>query len=580
MIALRFHSPFFLLLVLATFFSCKDSNESTAAVNDEKNIKQHNSLGNAYFKSAGRYVASGQQDSLFKYYNLSRLHYELAHDSLQAAHKLLLLGDLYMANNDYIELENSSTQVFPLLDFSRKMDQQYAASAYNNLGLAYTNLGNFPEAISSYRKAATFIADALKMKTIENNIALVYMESGQYDKAMAVLDALSEDQMLKSDPEAYARALDNFGYSLFKTGNNGSAEMLRAFDLRKKVNDQAGCISSGLHLSEYFRDANPALARDYALEAYQAAKDVNSTTDRVIALDHLIKVNAGIARDRYLVERIRLGDSISKARQASRNQFAKYRYDTRIVNETNLKLKAKQAETALQLEKKKRQADSLYFGIGMLVALGLMIYILLRKRHREEKITISTKTEARIAKKVHDELANDVYNAMTFAETQDLSDGEKKETLLSHLDSVYTRTRDISRENSPVDIGIRYPEHLRIMLSSYNTAELNVIIQGIDTVPWGGLSENKKTVTWRVLQETMVNMKKHSEATLAAIRFDVKGKKLVIDYTDDGRGWPSGHEIVKNGLRNVENRIESIGGSVIFESKSGKGCQIRMAFPI
>jgi signal transduction histidine kinase len=579
MIALRFHSPFFLLLLLATFFSCNNIT-APVATNDEKSIKQHEHLGNAYFKSAGRYVVSGQQDSLFKYYNLSRLHYELAHDSLQVAHKLLLLGELYMENNDYIELENNSTQVFPLLDLSRKMDQQYAASAYNNLGLAYTNLSNFPEAISSYRKAATFIADALKMNTIENNIALVYMESGQYDKAMAILATLSEDALLKSDPEAYARVLDNFGYSLFKTRNNGSVEMLRAFDLRKKVNDQAGCISSGLHLSEYFRDANPALARDYALEAYQTAKDVNSTTDRVIALDHLIKVSTGVGRDRYLVERIRLGDSISKARQASRNQFAKYRYDTRIVNETNLKLRTQQAVTALQLEKKKRQTDSLYFGIAMLVALGLMIYILLRKRHREEKVTVSNKTEARIAKKVHDELANDVYNAMTFAETQDLSDGQKKEALLNHLDSVYTRTRDISRENSPVDTSIDFPAHLRMMLSSYNTAGLNVIIQGIDTVPWGGLSENKKTVTWRVLQETMVNMKKHSHATLAAIRFDVKGKKLVIDYTDDGRGWPSGHEIAKNGLRNVENRIESIGGSVIFESKSGKGCQISMAFPI
>jgi len=57
------------------------------------------------------------------------------------------------------------------------------------------------------------------------------------------------------------------------------------------------------------------------------------------------------------------------------------------------------------------------------------------------------------------------------------------------------------------------------MLSEYQNQSLNVLIKDIDSIDWIKIDENKKLVTYRVLQELMVNMKKHSEATLAVIDF-------------------------------------------------------------
>jgi hypothetical protein len=44
----------------------------------------------------------------------------------------------------------------------------------------------------------------------------------------------------------------------------------------------------------------------------------------------------------------------------------------------------------------------------------------------KRKVKTSLTTEIRISKKLHDELANDVFQAMAFAETQDLSTSQNK----------------------------------------------------------------------------------------------------------------------------------------------------------
>jgi bifunctional pyridoxal-dependent enzyme with beta-cystathionase and maltose regulon repressor activities len=72
----------------------------------------------------------------------------------------------------------------------------------------------------------------------------------------------------------------------------------------------------------------------------------------------------------------------------------------------------------------------------------------------------------RIAK-LHDELANDVYQTMAFVEMQDLSYSYNKETLLDNLDTIYSRTRNISKENSTIAMGPDYIPNLKEMISDF-----------------------------------------------------------------------------------------------------------------
>jgi signal transduction histidine kinase len=204
-------------------------------------------------------------------------------------------------------------------------------------------------------------------------------------------------------------------------------------------------------------------------------------------------------------------------------------------------------------------------GVLLLLALFLFLFYYLRQRHRKEKIREVHKTESRISKVIHDELANDVFNVMSSI------DGKVSIPVIDHLENIYLRTRNISRENSEIDTGENFLAYLKATLANIAPEDTRLFISGETTVKWERLEEEKKIVIYRVLQELMVNMKKHSRASLVAISFAERKNTLEINYSDNGQGVAL-HKLKKGGgLRNVENRIFSIDGKITFESSAGKG---------
>ncbi len=157
---------------------------------------------------------------------------------------------------------------------------------------------------------------------------------------------------------------------------------------------------------------------------------------------------------------------------------------------------------------------------------------------------------------------------------------QNKEKLITNLEIVYNKTRNISREINNIDIGTGYKEQLKSMLSEYRTNKVNILIKDIDSINWAKISETKKIAAYRALQELMVNMLKHSKASIVVINFKQKGHKVRITYSDNGIGTYNGRKISKNGLLNVENRMVSINGKVIFEPKAGKGFHLTLTYPV
>ena len=156
---------------------------------------------------------------------------------------------------------------------------------------------------------------------------------------------------------------------------------------------------------------------------------------------------------------------------------------------------------------------------------------------------------------------------------------EQSLTVVSELEHIYNRTRDISRENNSFDIGPNFAQELSTMLSSFGSWDTQIIIKDIDEINWQAITPEKKIIVHRALQELMVNMKKHSEAGLVAITFKKEAKKVLITYADNGVGISEDDIIYCNGLKNTENRIKTIGGSFIFDTDKGKGFKAKMYFP-
>ncbi|MFV5702543.1 ATP-binding protein [Flavobacterium sp. XS2P12] len=487
------------------------------------------------------------------------------------------MAQIQCNQGDHSGSETTSIEAFPFIENSNKY-LYGETNIYIGLGNNYLITFDNDNAIYYFKKAINSKTDEEIKSGIINNISMAYTEKGDYQKAIQILLPLILKKELINNPGTFARINDNLGHSYDKSGSSKAFFYLnKGLKIREQIKDNWGLVSSYYNLSEYYKTRNPNLSNKYAMIAYKKATKVNVVDDRLQCLKSIIQNSTGNKSKEYSLLYLHINDSINKVRQKAKNQFAKIKYDSKKEKEENLKLKA---QKIIQEEQQHHRNLFLYFGVGIIILISILTSNFLIAKNKREKIKASYTTEIRIAKKLHDELANDVYHTMAFAETQDLSTSQNKEILLNNLDTIYSRTRNISKENSIIEAGPLFLSGLKEMMSSFNNNEVNILINGIDTINWTTLDNNKKITVYRVLQELLVNMKKHSQCSLVVISFKKNEGKLQIGYSDNGVGATFEKIDSKNGLQNVENRIQSIKGTVLFDTKSNKGFKVSFMFPI
>ncbi|MDR7373002.1 tetratricopeptide repeat protein [Flavobacterium aquidurense] len=489
------------------------------------------------------------------------------------------MADIQQNRSDYSGSEATVTEAIPYLKYIK--NPKHAWNSYVILGINYLNTYDYKTALLYYNKALALKTTEWRKAAAKNNIAFIYMQQQKYKEAIQIFQALLKTDGVKKFPEDYARALDNIGYCYMQEKDSKALFYLtEALKIRTQIKDDLGMGSSYYHLAEFYQDSDIRLSKKYMILSYKKSTLNNHVDDRLMSLKLLINTSKDQELKKYSLLFIKINDSITEVRQKAKNQFAKIRYDSKKERDENFKLKTHKTENDLQLERQKNRNIISYIIIALSLSLILVIYFYLTSRGTKEKIEATYESETRISKKLHDELANDIYHTMAFAENKNLSLPENKEHLLNNLDAIYSRTRDISKENSPILTDENYVFYLKEMISQFNTPNINIIINDLDSILWNNIERNKKITVYRILQELLVNMKKHSNASLVAISFKTTNKNIIITYADNGKGLNLNNTTFKNGLNNVENRILNIKGEIDIDSTIGKGFKVFIKFPL
>ena len=120
----------------------------------------------------------------------------------------------------------------------------------------------------------------------------------------------------------------------------------------------------------------------------------------------------------------------------------------------------------------------------------------------------------------------------------------------------------------------------RLHADSGIEAEVHIDIPELD------LSHDIQLVLFRIAQEALGNIKRHAEASKAAISLKSKPGAVSITITDNGKGFtvPTPLSDIgssgKLGLIGMQERAQLIGGNVGIESTPGKGTTISVEIPI
>ncbi|MFY7815773.1 MAG: sensor histidine kinase, partial [Chryseobacterium taeanense] len=233
------------------------------------------------------------------------------------------------------------------------------------------------------------------------------------------------------------------------------------------------------------------------------------------------------------------------------------------------KVQTLKAESAVQ--------DSKILLLIVALILSIVLIIWFRKRQirlKQEKELEVKNTQLKMSKKVHDVVANGLYHMMVDVQNNPEVDKTK---ILNNIEKMYEESRDISHETIiEEDFSSRFVK----MISSYSSPEQKVLTVGYNENIWENVSYNVQLELYYIVREVLVNMKKHSSAKLASLKFEKNNDLLKIKYTDNGVGIENLNDRKGAGIHNTENRIESIGGDITFEKNPSGGLIIQITIPI
>ena len=95
------------------------------------------------------------------------------------------------------------------------------------------------------------------------------------------------------------------------------------------------------------------------------------------------------------------------------------------------------------------------------------------------------------------------------------------------------------------------------------------------------LTEDMQHILYRVAQEALANIGKHSQAKHVGIKLEQISGDIIMDISDDGQGFKLSHTSPQgHGLGFMKERLEASGGDLEIHSTLGKGTLIRAHLPL
>ena len=538
---------------------------------------------NAYWRQGYYFKRMDQLDSAYFYFDKSYSMNLKLHDSIGAGDRLLDMANIQKSLGDYNGGMITATEGLKYLEGSNEIES--ITGLYQTISVCQKELGNYKESLRWNDKIFRLLnAHPTADITTENLSAITITRANilaalhRYNSSFGILDSIAQSTKGNNQIQ-YSRAICNMGhFKWLENKNNPESEslLLNSLKIRQELNTVSGLISSTIHLAEYYFETNKPLALTYAQKAFAYSKKLNNSVAILEALDLLLPLKKSLGQDvsEEAIYYSKVQNKLEKTKQAVRSIYAATKYDNDTLEKRNLMLLA---QVAIK-EKQNILALS-----ATVISLILIVFVVFYKNQqkKKEQLEMAYKTELRLSKKLHDELGNDIFYLMTQVQNdpQEIVASEKV-VILEGLNSIYKRIRDISKEYTAINTGENFGKEFLALLNSYSSPKTKIITKELTSDFWDNVSAEAKIEVYRVLQELLVNMKKHSQASMVAITCAKNNKQVVIKYVDNGVGFNATENYLGNGLKNVENRMNGINGNINFDSKQNEGVTATITFAI
>jgi signal transduction histidine kinase len=204
-------------------------------------------------------------------------------------------------------------------------------------------------------------------------------------------------------------------------------------------------------------------------------------------------------------------------------------------------------------------------------------------------LVVQEEERTRIAREIHDDLGQtltalkmDVIGLMKRTKDTEPAEAAMRERVLATLDATVKSVQRISSELRPSildDLGLA-----AAIESEARSFEERTGIECEVSLPdeAGRVSSVVATAVYRIIQEALTNVARHSNAARVELRVRFRDSDVLVEVRDDGRGITS-QEVGSArslGLIGIRERAELVRGTARFEGIAGRGTIVSIRIPM
>lgn len=555
--------------------------------------KQNNKkeLAHLYHTLGYNYKKQGlYEKSIETYQKTIELRTEID-DKKGASLALNNLGNIYYDMGLYslaIECFRRNIAILKELDSTNDI-----ASALSGIGNVLSDQKRYNEALKNYNEALVLslkTKDSIHLATVHTNIGEIKYLLKDYDQALKYYKKSLE----------YGEAIDYYyltGYALagigsvyLEQGDYKKAEdfLQRSLDLRLQHKTPLEIGLSKVLLARLYKlTGRTDESIEMAGKAYLASKQVPFLKGEMLASELL---SMGYEQKENYKEALHFYKSFKTANDSlfsieEKKIIDEYQTQIRIEKETSdLKIKQSQQKTTY----------TLLLTVLAMILIGLIIWffrsrknqrkqteMLIRQKEMEaeRQILYSTQKERRrISQDMHDDLGTSLSGLHIYSEilTNKASESKKedhlklvemtKEITQKVRDIVWTLNSENDSLNNLAEYCSRYAENL------FDNFPMKLKVDFKTDIPAIKVSGQMRKELFLCVKEALNNVLKHSGATKVTLSFAYQNQTFSITVTDNGKSADAVKKHFGNGIKNMNNRMQTIGGN--FNMTSDKGTKV------
>ena len=363
-------------------------------------------------------------------------------------------------------------------------------------------------------------------------------------------------------------------------------QYIMAYELFEKLGNKADMAYEGLVIGKAqlalkrFNEAEVFLTR--SLEISDSLGVLNYQFDAASELANLYKESGQWQRAFDYLNRARImKDSLDHQKQLSSMNELKEQYESEKRDQEIALLKS---NMELENSRARRRGQIQIFATIVIFALFGVAYLLFNRYRLQQKLNEEI-LRNQISSDLHDEIGStlssiDVNSRIALLKMED------KATVVGQLQKIQHNTRSIMDNLSQIVWSINPTndslEKLIFKMKDFAAEILEPL--GIqygfnhgDNLSTFNLNPVFRKNIYLIFKEAVNNCAKYSRATEVCISIEVKNSLLLIEISDNGKGFEYRREMIQsNGLQNMENRAKQIGGKFELRTEPEIGTSIKL----